>query len=123
MRRALKINHVLKAIVNPGLKTQYPSNDYEVKHVIGIDTSEIRAARIGVRGGNDLVWVGRAANYAAKLANLDFDRATWITEVVFSKLHDLAKYSGSDSKLMWEKYNWNQMGGQTIYGSNWTWRI
>lgn len=123
VRCALKINHALKTIVNPGLKTQYLSSDYEVKHVIGIDTSDIRAARIGVRGGNDLVWVGRSANYAAKLANLDPEKATWITEAVFNKLHDSAKYSGSDNTLMWEKYTWNQMGGQTIYGSNWTWRI
>jgi uridylate cyclase len=122
-RCALKINYAVNNIINPALKTQYPSSDYQVKHVIGIDTSQLRAARIGVRGGNDLVWVGRTANYAAKLANLDSNKKTWITEAVFNHLHDSAKFGGQNKTLMWEKYNWNQMGGQTIYGSNWTWTI
>jgi class 3 adenylate cyclase len=68
-RCALKINYAVESIINPALEAQYTSSSYQVQHVIGIDTSPIRAARIGVRGGNDLVWVGRAANYAAKLAN------------------------------------------------------
>jgi uridylate cyclase len=122
-RCGLKINYVVEKIINPALKVQYSSSDYNVRHVIGIDTSGLRAARIGVRGGNDLVWVGRAANYAAKLANLDSDKRTWITEAVFNQLHKSAKFGGANSALMWEEYNWSEMGGQTIYGSNWTWPI
>ena len=33
---------------------------------LGIDTSKLFVARTGIRKSNDLVWVGRAANYAAK---------------------------------------------------------
>ena len=51
----LMINWAVRNIINPALKAQYPSSSYEVKQVVGIDTSELRAARIGVRGGNDLV--------------------------------------------------------------------
>lgn len=120
---ALKINYAVKSIINPALKAQYPQSDYEAKQTIGIDTSEIRAARTGVRGGNDLVWVGRAANYAAKLASMDGDKVTWITEAVFNHLDKSAKYGSTENKLMWEKYTWNQMGNQTIYGSNWTWTL
>lgn len=49
----LQINWAVKNVVNPALKTKYPNVEYVVKQVVGIDTSELRAARIGVRGGND----------------------------------------------------------------------
>jgi uridylate cyclase len=72
-KSGLQINWIVKNVVNPALCNQYPDTDFAVKQVIGIDTSEIRAARIGVRGGNDLVWIGRAANYAAKLTECPSD--------------------------------------------------
>jgi hypothetical protein len=28
-----------------------------------------------------------------------------------------------NDELMWEKYTWDSMGGRTIYGSNWWWKI
>ena len=123
VRCALKINRAVSSVINPALQSQYSSELYKVQHVIGIDTSPIRAARIGVRGGNDLVWVGRAANYAAKLANLNGNRITWITDAVFGKLSKEVKYSSPAGTLMWDKCVWDDMGGKTIYGSNWTWRI
>jgi class 3 adenylate cyclase len=122
-RCALKINDAVTNIINPTLKAQYPSSSYQVQHVIGIDTSPIHAARIGVRGGNDLVWVGRAANYAAKLANLNGNRITWITEAVFGKLSKEAKYSSPGGTLMWDQCKWTDMGRITIYGSNWRWTL
>jgi class 3 adenylate cyclase len=122
-RCALKINYAVDKIINPALSAQYPSTDYKVAHVIGIDTSEIRVARIGVRGGNDLVWIGRAANHAAKLASLGSGMVTWITEAAFERLNDPLKFGGVNKTLMWDKYTWNAMGNQTIYGSNWTWSI
>ena len=62
VRAARKIHYAVTNIINPGYATVYTNTPYTVKHVIGIDISELRAARIGVRGYNDLVWVGRAAN-------------------------------------------------------------
>ena len=56
---------------------------------VGIDTCELFIARTGIRGSNDLVWVGHAANYAAKLS----DRRgppSQITEDVYKKLHESA---------------------------------
>src|SRR6266567_1302175 len=70
VRCALKINWAVEEIIRPALKVQYPSTNFILKHVIGVDTSQLRTARIGVRGDNDLVWIGRAANYAAKLTTL-----------------------------------------------------
>jgi len=47
--------------------------------VVGIDTSALFVARIGVRNDNDLVWVGRAANYAAKLTEIPEDNTVFVT--------------------------------------------
>jgi class 3 adenylate cyclase len=69
-RASLKINYARINIVDPALKAQYSSEDYELHHAIGIDSSDLLVARTGIRGSNGLVWVGRAANYAAKLSSL-----------------------------------------------------
>ena len=119
----LKINWAVRNIINPALKAQYPNSSYEVKQVVGIDTSEIRAARIGVRGGNDLVWIGRAANYAAKLTSCRDDYQTWVTADAFNRLSDEVKHGGNPRRLMWHTFSWTAMNDQTVYGSNWTWAV
>ena len=122
-RCGLKINHAVQMIVNPALRAQYPDGDYTVKQVVGIDTSAIRAARTGVRGDNDIVWVGRAANYAAKLTELNLDERTWITQSAYNKLHDDLKYNGNPKTHMWTKFTWNAHRSLAIYGSTWRWSV
>lgn len=122
-RAGLKINYAVQNIVNPALRNQYSSADYQVKQVVGIDTSEVRAARTGVRGDNDIVWVGRAANFAAKLTELKLAERTWVTTEAYERMHDATKYGGSNNSLMWKKYNWTQMDDHSIYGSTWTWSV
>ncbi len=90
----LKINYSVVNIVNPSFRAQYPNNSYSVRQVVGIDTSPIRAARTGVRGDNDIVWVGRAANYAAKLTEFNLEQRTWITGDVYDKLNESARLGG-----------------------------
>ena len=63
VRGAFRINGAVSNIIKPALTAQYPSLQYNFGHVIGIDTSKLLVGRIGVRNDNDLVWVGRAANY------------------------------------------------------------
>lgn len=117
-RAALRINWARSAIINPAIKAQYPSTTYELKHVTAVDTSSLFVARTGVRGANDLVWVGRAANHAAKMAALTPDYPSRITEDVYNNMSDTAKYS--DGKSMWERVTWNDTG-RTIYRSTWRW--
>jgi class 3 adenylate cyclase len=119
----LMINWAVINIVNPALKRQYPTRDYSVKQVVGIDTSEIRAARIGIRGGNDLVWIGRAANYAAKLTECRNDYPTWITENAYNYLADWAKFGGNPRQPMWTEFKWEAMNNIRVYGSSWWWSI
>lgn len=119
----LKINYAVQEIVNRALKQQYPRWAGEVKQVVGIDTSPIRAARSGVRGGNDIVWVGHAANYAAKLTDLNLSERTWITDEAFARLLDEAKFGGDPPRLMWKRYRWTAQGDRIIHGSTWRWHI
>ncbi len=120
VRCAMKINYAVCEIIRPAIKTQYPTKDFTLKHVVGIDTSRLRTARIGVRVDNDLVWIGRAANYAAKLTSLS-GKATWITKDVYDQMSKDVKYSnGTD---MWELRNWTAMGSIPIYCSTYRWQI
>lgn len=90
-----------------------------MRQVVGIDTGPIRAARTGVRGGNDIVWVGRAANHAAKLTDLNLSERTWITDEAFRRLADEAKFGGIPKQPMWKRYKWSQQGDRIIHGSTW----
>lgn len=117
VRAALRINYAVLHIVNPALRNQYTSSDYVIQHGTGVDCSDILVTRSGIRGSNDLVWIGPAANYAAKLSALRSDGySTWISQAVFNKIRDEMKYD-SQRKLMWESRTWTQCN-QTIYRSN-----
>lgn len=121
VRAAMKIHYAVVKIIQPALDAQYPNSGFKVSHVVGIDTSQLRAARIGVHGDNDVVWVGRAANHAAKLTTLS-GAPTWITKAVYDNMNKLVKTS-RDGKDMWEARSWTAMNNQTIYRSTWWWSI
>jgi class 3 adenylate cyclase len=93
-----------------------------MKYVIGVDTSTIFACRIGVRNDNDIVWVGRSANYAAKLAAIN-EYPVYITGTVFDNMSDSSKFGGNPPKLMWEERTWIAMNQMRIFRSNWTWSV
>ena len=121
MRTALKINWAIRNIINPLRIKRYSTVDYVMKGRVGIDTSSILVAKTGVRGANDLVWVGRAANHAAKLASLT-NFSTHISDTVFdNSLKEVREHS--DGRAMWTALTWNAMGGKRIYGSDWTWAL
>ena len=121
-RSALKINYAVTQIINPILKECYPNDNYSVRQVVGIDTSKLFIARTGIRGSNDLVWVGRAANYAAKLCSLSANYPSGLTASVYNNMHESVKYS-NDGKSVWELDAWNNINGINIYRSTWWWSI
>ncbi len=121
-RCALKINYAVNEIVNSELAAVYTDTTYRVRHVVGIDSSEVRLARTGVRGSNDLVWVGTAANYAAKLTSGSSPYASVILPRVYNRLNDSAKYGGKNNTCMWVKFRNDELNRE-LYGSNWTWAI
>ena len=122
-RVALKINYAVKKIIQPAYDAQYPAKPITISHCVGVDTSPVMAIRAGIRGSNDIAWIGRAANHAAKLTSLSHDHSSYITAAVFDKIANDAKFGGSDKRLMWEKRLWTSMNNAEIYRSNWTWKV
>jgi adenylate cyclase len=124
---ALKMNYATSEIIEPKIRDYFKSvNDagFAISHCVGVDTSAVMAIRAGQRGSNDLVWVGRAPNLAAKLSEIrEADYHSWIPEDVFRALNDSAKFGGPQNKLMWEKRVFPYIGEQiTVYGSTWWWK-
>ncbi|MFZ0662376.1 MAG: adenylate/guanylate cyclase domain-containing protein [Acidobacteriaceae bacterium] len=122
VKSAMKIHYAVLHIINPAQQAFYTKTGFTLKHVVGVDTSELFVAKTGVRGANDLVWVGRAANYAAKLSSLPDSFGTYITKEVFDAISMDVKTS-ADSRDMWEAVRWNTFDDRIIYRSNWWWRI
>ncbi|ACO34380.1 MULTISPECIES: adenylate/guanylate cyclase domain-containing protein [Acidobacterium] len=118
VRCGLKIKYAVLEIINPGIKKQYNS-DFKLQQVVGIDTSKLLVARTGIRGSNDLVWVGPAANWAAKLSSIsEQPYSTFISSAVYEKLHLSAKETNGVN--MWESRIWK---GKTVYRSSWYWHV
>jgi class 3 adenylate cyclase len=124
---ALKINHVVSSTIRPQAQATFTSvrdAGFKITHATGVDTSSIFAVRAGQRGDNDIVWVGRAPNFAAKLCSIREDNfATYISNDVFARLSDEAKLGGNENKLMWESRSYKWMDkGWSIHRSSWTWK-
>jgi len=119
-KTALQINYIIREI-NSTVKQQYPNTSFVLYQSTGVDTSPLFIARTGIRNSNDLVWVGRSANYAAKLCSLgSYSYPTVITKSVFDMLSNETKYGGNPRRCMWEKSLW-QGGGVEVYKSSWWW--
>lgn len=126
VKAALHINYVFKNILVPKFQNIYPvfkDGTLTLAHAAGVDTSSVLVARAGIRNNNDLVWVGRAPNIAAKLSTIrESPYQTFITKAVYDNMNDVAKFT--DGKNMWESRNWSALpaGLQDIYRSSWHWK-
>ena len=122
VKAALQINYLVTK-TNEMLRAAYPTTAYTLRQTVGIDTSDLFVARTGIRAANDLVWVGRAANYAAKLSALgEQGFPTYITDDVFIKLSNEGKFGGPEKRPMWEKRVWTERQ-LTVHRSSWWWQV
>jgi class 3 adenylate cyclase len=121
-KSALKINWIVTNIVQSEIKKRYPKSTFVLKHTVGVDKSKLLVAKTGARGANDLVWVGRAANHAAKLTSLNTYKA-YITGEVYDAMTDDAKLGGNPKQSMWSQRSWTNMNNRRIYGSSWEWSV
>ena len=119
VRCALKINWAVKDIIDPAMKAKYPKVSYSMEHVVGVDTSKVMAVRAGIRGFNDIAWIGRAANHAAKLSNMSSTHPTWISDSVYNAMENTVKLSAG--KDIWEPRQWTGMSNRRIYRSSYWW--
>lgn len=120
---ALQINWAVKKIRHI-FETRYDAvknASFRISHGVGVDTGTVLTVRAGARGANDLIWIGRPPNLAAKLSDLRNGHSTHITAAVFNKLMDSSKLA-NNGRLMWERCTW-QFLDETLelYRSNWTW--
>ena len=115
---ALNINFVVREIIRPKFESKYPvvkRASFSISHGTGIDTGKVLAVRAGARGGNDLIWIGRAPNLAAKLSDYRGSSArTSITPSVYRRISDSVKYEGSPKKNMWKKHSWKFLGQNIV---------
>ena len=90
---ALQLHAAMKEIVNPQFHRRYRDHR-DLRYTVGIDAGDVLVCKAGVRGDSDLIWVGSAANYAAKLTSfrgLDHEYPTRITGRVFALIEPWVK--------------------------------
>ena len=115
VRTALKICYAVREIINPAIQELKPNSRFVMKQSCGVDHSKLLVTRTGPRSANDLVWVGRAANHAAKLSSREAP-ATHITATVFGQLPDDLKRSDV-GRSIWTQTTAPEIGNRRIYTS------
>nr|WP_281720195.1 adenylate/guanylate cyclase domain-containing protein [Nitrosomonas nitrosa] len=121
-KSALKINWFVVNVLRPKFKEKYSKfsdGTYKINHCTGVDTSSVLVVRAGIRDNNDLVWVGRAPNVAAKLSDRT-DAASYISPQVYNAMLESSKIS-SDGSPMWKRFSWPGGPIEAFYRSDWTW--
>jgi class 3 adenylate cyclase len=117
-----EIHWAVRQIIDPAARKQFKSirdNDIEICHGVGIDVGEVRAVRSGIRNNNDLIWIGKAASFSAKLSDIrDPGNHTYISSRTFNKLGKSAKYD-ADGKSRWVSAKFSFAGEtETVYKTN-----
>lgn len=122
-KTALNIKWVFDNVLKPKLMAQYEKlrdGSLVLDYCTGIASGEVLVVRAGIRGSNDLLWVGRAANIAAKLSDIrNATHKSFITKDVFNMLREDVKLT--DGKSMWTEFKPYGDAG-VIYGSTWHWK-
>ena len=121
VRSALKINFAVRQVINPAITELYSDSNYAIKQSVGIDTGELFVARTGIRRANDLVWVGRAANHAAKLSARS-GPVSQITGEVYDRLSQSSRV-GDTGQSLWSQSVAPEIGNRRIYTSHGMWKV
>lgn len=107
--------------VNDELHLAYQKTLYSLDYAVGIDVGNLFVIRTGIRGNNDLSWIGTPANIAAKLSEMRGRREkVLITKAVFERMNKSSRMSRGEGKCMWSDIDLN-IFGEKIYGSSWYW--
>lgn len=117
-----EIHWTVRKIIAPKATANFASvknNSIDIRHGVGIDTGEVRAVRSGIRDNNDLIWIGKAASFSAKLSDVrDEGYHTHISQRVYKVLNDNAKNDG-DGNNAWTSTSFEFAGEtETVYKSN-----
>jgi adenylate cyclase len=102
VRTAMQTTWSMDKILDPLLRQHFASMQgagFAISHCSGIDVGEIFVVKAGNRAANDLVWVGRATNMAARLSEVRIQEKTLITVEVYRELDD--NHRLAEGKDMW----------------------
>jgi class 3 adenylate cyclase len=114
---AREIDYSVEKIINPKARKAFKSvrdNDIKIRHCVGIDVGLARAVRAGIRNSNDLVWIGKAPSFAAKLSDVrDYPYSVYTSARTYKNNGD---ETGSDGASIWEKATCDFAGeSETVY--------
>lgn len=124
-RCGLQINYFFTQLLAPRFMRAYATAlvGFKFAQTVGIDSGNVQVVRGGIRNNNDLVWVGRAPNVAAKLSAIrDGKHSTFVTEDVYKGIAQSLRTSTTQTDV-WIRLSWNagsQYGVPIIYGSHCT---
>lgn len=99
---ALKMGYVVSEIINPAFSNNLVAPElkkFKMSHCVGIDCSNVTVVKAGIAGSNDLIWVGRAPNLAAKLSEQRYQNyTTYISKQVFLDIDNSIKFTNENFK-------------------------
>jgi class 3 adenylate cyclase len=109
---AREIDWIVEKVINPKATEKFNSvknNGIKIRHCVGIDTGSAVAVRAGIRNNNDLIWIGRAPSFAARLSDIrNYPYAVYITKACYDKLADYGKKEGDAN--VWEERSFDFAG-------------
>jgi adenylate cyclase len=117
-----EIHWAVRNIIQARAEKKFQSirnNNIQIRHGVGIDVGEVHAVRSGIRDNNDLIWIGKAASFSAKLSDIrNAPYHTYISSRSYNALNEAAKLD-SEGKNMWVKTSFSFAGDtETVYKSN-----
>lgn len=115
---AREIDYAVEKIIGPKATAQFQSiknNNIPIRHCVGIDVGTSRAVRAGIRNSNDLVWIGKAPSFAAKLSDVRaYPYAVYVSKRSYDSLSDEAKIANGAN--IWESVSFDFAGeSETVY--------
>lgn len=122
-RCAREIFYTVENILAPKATKKFQSirnNGIKLKCGVGVDFGISRAVRAGIRNNNDLIWIGRPPNMAAKLSDIrDYPFCVHIHKNVYEALPDADKVVNGEN--IWEARTYTLSGvAHTVYRTNYT---
>ena len=103
---ARKIDWMVEKVLNPKADRTFPSirnSRLTIRHCIGIDTSEAWTVRSGFADNNELVWIGKAPEFAAQLCGIGkYPYSVYTSGTCFARLSDVARETG-EKNIWFEK--------------------
>lgn len=130
VKAAMQVKWFVRDILQPRFERYFESNRQAFGTSIGfdigcgLDDGDIYAVKVGIRGTNDVAWVGRCTNTSAKLSNLAASpRNILITRAVYERLAESRTLSNGTH--MWSDEFSREIGGinRAIRSTTYWWSI